>query len=68
MANDEKALDLYFASFLDDEEGDEEYLPVEDWKQVYLYVYTYRMLYAHRKRWGWTWRSIHVTCARINRT
>ena len=37
MANDEKALDLYFASFLDDEEGDEEYLPVEDWKQVYMY-------------------------------
>jgi hypothetical protein len=33
MANDEKALDLYFSAFFDDEEGDEEYLPVEDWKQ-----------------------------------
>ena len=34
MANDEKVLDSYFSSFFDDEEGDDEYVPVEDWKQV----------------------------------
>ena len=34
MANDEKALDMYFSSFIDDEEGDEDYVPFEEWKQV----------------------------------
>ena len=34
MANDERALDSYFSSFFDDEEADEEYVPIEDWKQV----------------------------------
>ena len=52
MANDEKALDLYFSAFFDDEEGDEEYLPVEDWKQVPKCC----ML---RSRWGWTFARAH---------
>ena len=52
MANDEKALDLYFSAFFDDEEGDEEYLPVEDWKQVPECC----ML---RSRWGWTFARAH---------
>ena len=34
MANDEKALDSYFSAFFDDDDGDDEYLPIEDWKQV----------------------------------
>ena len=34
MANDEKLLDSYFSAFSDDDEGDDEYVPVEDWKQV----------------------------------
>ena len=36
MANDEKMLDSYFSAFFDDDEGDDEYFPVEEWKQVGL--------------------------------
>lgn len=37
MANDGKTLsDSYFAAFFDDDEGDEEYVPMEEWKQVYI--------------------------------
>ncbi|CAI8034292.1 Mesoderm induction early response protein 1 [Geodia barretti] len=32
MANDEK-VDSYFSAFFDDDEGDDEYFPVEEWKQ-----------------------------------
>ena len=35
MANDEK-VDSYFSAFFDDDEGDDEYFPVEEWKQVGL--------------------------------
>ena len=38
MANDEKALDVYFSSYLDDDDGDEDYVPYEEWKQVPLCV------------------------------
>ena len=51
MANDEKVLDAYFAAYFEDEEGDEEYIPVavEDWKQVQELVF-----YVAERGRGWT--------------
>ena len=50
MANDEKVLE-YFSAFFDDEEGDEEYVPVEEWKQVGA-IFTHaqtRRIYLHAR-------------------
>lgn len=49
MANDEKAME-YFASFFDDDDGDEEYVPVEEWKQVRLVYVAYTGQKALRNR------------------
>lgn len=52
MANDEK-LDSYFSLFFDDEEGDEEYVPFEDWKQVLVKGHEAVGAMILCRRWGW---------------
>lgn len=54
MANDEKMLDSYFSSFFDDEEGDEEYVPFEDWKQVLAKAQGLRVVYMERGAFDFT--------------